>query len=104
MLTVTFTKDLGLMVKLMEEECSVIPKDPSTMESGLMIFSMERVPSSGITTRSCTRVISSRDKRLAKVVLNTKVAPMMVTLSMANSMGKESTILPIQAKSIKDSL
>ena len=84
---VIYTKENGLMVKLMAWAYSSIPTGRCMKATGRTISSMVTEQNLGITTRSSLQAISLKEKRQAKVDLNLKVAIMKEISSMVNSMG-----------------
>ena len=84
---VIYTKENGLMVKLMAWAYSSIPTGRCMKVTGRTISSMVTEQNLGITTRSSLQAISLKEKRQAKVDLNLKVAIMKEISSMVNSMG-----------------
>jgi hypothetical protein len=94
-------RENGKMEKPVGKEFSLINKDPCMRVLGKMINITEKVLNNGITIKSFTKETSSMDKRLEKVNLSSMEMFMREISLMENSMVKENTISPSQAKSIK---
>ena len=99
---VIFTMVNGKKVKRAEMEFLSIKMGPCTMESGSMICTMAKVPSSGNTIRSNILANLSTVKRLVKESLSLMVMFMKGNSSMASSMVKENTTLPSQENNMKE--
>jgi hypothetical protein len=100
----TSTKDSGRMDKLMVKVSSVMSREDFTKELGPMINNKAKVLKHGIMELLDMKVTSSRDRRQAKVDLNSRAALTKETSLMVNSMEMASTTSLNQEKFIMANL
>lgn len=97
----TYTMVIGEMAKPMDKACSSKAMAICMMASGSMTNSMALELKVGTTTKSNIQETFSRERSLAREDSNLKLATMMVSSLMVNSMDKELTTLPTQVNCMR---